>query len=152
MVQWSRNKKADAITAEIQSVDIEIKKMGLEIRKVEEFKRQKEDLETKLNVILQLKVQQKGPVHVLDQLASAIPPRLWMKEFSENGSTMTIVGSTADHSQISAFMDNLEKSPFFSNVELGSAMVAEGSKTGPGGQLVKAFQLSAAIQIPKDLN
>lgn len=155
LVQWTREKKADSIMQETMAVDAQIKKLGGDIQKLEEYKRQKDDLEKKLNVILQLKVAQKGPVHVLDQLASAVPPRLWIQEFAENGSSMTVVGSTTDHQQISAFMDNLEKSPFFSGVELTSAMIgaAKGATATnvEAGQTLKSFQLSAAVQIPKDL-
>jgi len=152
VVHWTFGKRVDGLRSEITIADNEIHKLGLEIKKVQQFKGQKEDLEKKLNVIHQLKVAQKGPVHLLDQLASAIPPRLWLQEISENGKGITIQGAALTHAQISTFMENLEKSPFFSQVQLSSAVIG----TTPGGQRAssgraKSFQLTSRIHFPKDL-
>lgn len=154
VVQWAYDKKAQNYRDEIAATEREITKLGVEIQKVEQFKIQKEDLERKLNVIHQLKVAQMGPVHLLDQLASAVPPRLWIIEISENGSAITIIGSALEHVQISTFVENLAKSNYFTNVELTSATAgAPGQKvtTGGSGQSVKSFQVTGNIQYPKEL-
>jgi type IV pilus assembly protein PilN len=154
VIQWAYNKKADNIREEIAAVQVEIRKLGIEIQKVDQFKAQKEDLEKKLNVIHQLKVAQLGPVRLLDQLASAIPPRLWLIEVSESGDAITILGASTELVQISTFVENLQKSPYFSDVELTSATsAASGGKTTSlgGGAIVKNFQLTGKTQFPKEL-
>jgi type IV pilus assembly protein PilN len=152
IVHWAYEKKAQNIREEIAAVDQEIKKLGLEIQKVEQFKAQKDDLEKKLGVIHQLKVAQSGPVHVLDQLASAVPPRLWLQEVSSTGSSVTIQGSALEHGQISTFIENLKKSPFFNNIELTTDTVGSTGRQSSTGGTVKNFQLTGTIQFPKDLN
>ncbi|MCZ7584104.1 MAG: PilN domain-containing protein [Deltaproteobacteria bacterium] len=127
---WTFTKKVASLNEEIAGVEREIQKLGIEIQKVERYKAQKEDLENKLNIINQLQVAQRGPVHLLDQLAGAVPPRLWLNEISENGAAITIVGSALDNQQVSTFMENLEKSPFFSNVELSQSTLG-GQGGGP---------------------
>jgi type IV pilus assembly protein PilN len=155
VIQWAYEKKAQNLRDEIAAVDQEIKKLGIEIQKVEQFKLQKEDLEKKLGVIHQLKVAQMGPVHILDQLASAVPPRLWLQEISSSGSAITIQGSSLEHTQISTFIENLKKSPYFANVELNSDVIGgAGAKplASSASSSVKTFQLTGTIQFPKDLN
>ena len=154
-VHWVYDKKAQNLREEIAGVDTEIKKLGLEIQEVEQFKVRKDDLEKKLGVIHQLKVAQMGPVHILDQLASAVPPRLWLQEISSSGFAITIMGSALEHAQISTFIENLKKSPYFSNVELTSDQVggAQAKQVSTSaGSSVKNFQLTGTIQFPKDLN
>ncbi len=146
---WTLGKKANVINGEIADVEKQIKALDVDIANVEDFKRQKTDLEKKLGVINQLENKKKGPVHFMDQLASAIPPRLWLQEVSENGGRMTLVGSSTDHAQISVFMQNLEKSSFFSNVELVGVQAATGKAKGGDADLVKTFQLTSSIHLPR---
>ncbi|MCB9477298.1 MAG: PilN domain-containing protein [Deltaproteobacteria bacterium] len=149
-IQLTLNNKEDQIRDKIVQLDVEIKSLGVEIAKIEEFKKKSAELKSKLEVIDNLKLKQKGPVHLLDQLASAVPPRLWLTEIAENGSSITINGATLDDAQISAFMINLDKSPFFSRVEL-STIMAQTSKRGAESGIIKSFALNSAVEYPKDL-
>ncbi len=147
---WKLGKNVNVINGEIAGIEKKIKDLNVDIANVEDFKKQKGDLEEKLGVIKQLEMKKKGPIHFMDQLASAVPPRLWLGEVSENGNSMTLVGFSTDHSQISVFMGNLEKSPFFSNVELSGVQskMGKGNKTNASGVAAKSFQLVSAIHMP----
>jgi type IV pilus assembly protein PilN len=147
---WTLGKKVNVINGEIAGIEKKIKALDVDISDVEDFKKQKGDLEEKLGVIKQLENRKKGPIHFMDQLASAVPPRLWLNEVSENGNSMSLVGLSTDHAQISVFMGNLEKSPFFSNVELAGVQSAKGKgrKSGPSDAEAKTFQLVSAIHLP----
>lgn len=149
--QWTLNKKSASLEEQIASIDRQIKSLDVDIRKVKEFKGQKQDLESKLNIILQLQNKKRGPVHFLDQLAKAIPLGLWLQEVSENGSAMTVMGMAMESGQISTFMKNLEKSEFFSGVDLSSVQSAVKNKRGATGSTLKSFQLTSNIHTPKNL-
>ncbi|MBZ0273543.1 PilN domain-containing protein [bacterium] len=149
VVHWTFERRADTLRAEIDDVDRSIAALGVEIKRVEEFKVRKEDLERKLSVIQQLKVAQKGPVRLLDQLASAVPPRVWIKEVAENGAAVSIAGQALDHTQIATFMENLEKSPFFANVELSGSQAT--TQRQQDENVVKDFKITSTITYPKDL-
>lgn len=141
-------RKADTIQADIQKINADIKRLKVDVAKVNKFKTERSELKSKLAVIDRLKEAQKGPVHLLDQIASCIPQRVWLSKMTENGSSMTLEGVALEHKQIARFMQNLNKSPFFSNVELSSALTKSSAK---GGVEEKTFHLSCNIRIPKDL-
>ena len=145
----SLQKEAKEIQAEIAQYQSDIKKLKLDVEKVERVKRQRNELNNKLAVIEKLKSAQKGPVHLLDQLASSIPPKVWLTSVSENGASMVIDGKAADHINIAQFMQRLEKSPFFSQVELSEA-ISE-STSSRNSIPTKEFHLSCKIDKPADL-
>ena len=141
-------KKADVVQADIHRYQNEIKKLKIDIQKVERVKSERSELNNKLAVIDKLKSAQKGPVHLLDQLAGCIPPKVWLSNVSENGASMSMEGEALEHTAISRFMRNLEASPFFHNVELSGA---NSSGSGRGEyEDKKKFQLSCGIEIPKE--
>jgi type IV pilus assembly protein PilN len=143
----SLQKQADTLQSEIVRYQNEIKKLKVDVQKVDRVKSQRNELNNKLAIIDKLKSAQKGPVHLLDQIASCIPPRVWLKTVSENGESMSIQGQALEHISISKFMQSLEKSPFFENVELSNA-TTEGARKG--GEDVKSFSLTCNIRIPKE--
>ena len=144
-------KKADAIQTEILQHQNEIKKLKIDVQKVQQVKSQRNELNNKLAIIDRLKSAQKGPVHLLDQLAGCIPTRLWLTSMSESGSSMTIEGKALEHISIAKFMQNLDKSPFFSSVELASALAGEvKSKKDRSSDDIKTFNLSCRIKIPQE--
>lgn len=152
ILHLSIQKKAKAVTDEIDMYRAQINKLKIDVSKVEKVKVQRNELNNKLAIIDKLKSAQKGPVHLLDQLASCIPSRVWLTSMSENGEAMILDGKALEHAGISKFMQNLEKSPFFSNVELSSAVTEQmHGKNRNVGENVKSFHLTCNIQIPQDL-
>lgn len=148
----SLQRKADRVQADIQRLQEDIKRLKLDVQKVEQVKNQRNELNNKLAVIEKLKSNQRGPVHLLDQIASCIPQNVWLTELSENGQSMNINGMSMDHIQISRFMQNLEKSPFFSNVNLSKTETSAGGKSkAPGSSVIlKTFNLTCRIDTPKE--
>lgn len=143
-------KKADVIQTEILQHQNQIKKLKIDVQKVQKVKGQRNELNNKLAIIDRLKSAQKGPVHLLDQLAGCIPQRLWLTTMNEGGSSMTLEGKALEHISIARFMQNLEKSPFFSNVELASALAGEASKNQRSIEDILTFNLSCRVKIPQE--
>ncbi|NLH50144.1 MAG: PilN domain-containing protein [Myxococcales bacterium] len=120
---------------------------------VEQARKQRNALAQKLEIISTLKKRQTGPVRLLDELAGAIPAKLWVTEMNETTSSMSLSGYSLDHKQIALFMENLEKSPIFSNVELVSSTAeAQAGKTkGAASMPVKSFQLNCQLNVLKEM-
>ncbi|MDP8224693.1 MAG: PilN domain-containing protein [Candidatus Lernaella stagnicola] len=137
-----RQKQAAAIQKDIE-------KYKIQQSLVETARKQRNALAQKLEIIASLKRQQTGPVRLLDEMASAIPAKLWLQEMSSSGSSLTITGYAIDHIQIAAFMENLKKSKVFHNVELISAIADRaGSRRGAPGLSpvpVKNFELTCNV-------
>ena len=102
----------------IADSEAEIKRLEKIIGEVKELDQQKSRLLNQLAVIDKLEKGKRGPVRVLDELSNAIPKRVWLTKFAENGGTLAMTGAAIDNADISEFMRALQKSPYFTDVQL----------------------------------
>jgi type IV pilus assembly protein PilN len=137
--------KVDQATAR----QADIKKYKDEQVKVEKARQQRNALAQKLEVIATLKQRQAGPVRLLDDLASSMPPKLWLTQMAETGGSLSLTGMAVDNKQIALFMENLTKHPLFENVELVNSTSGSGAR---GGETLpaKQFQVSCRLNMAKE--
>jgi type IV pilus assembly protein PilN len=102
----------------ITDATAEIKRLEKIIGEVKELDQQKSRLLNQLAVIDKLEKGKRGPVRVLDELSNAIPKRVWLTNFREGGGNLSMTGAAIDNADISEFMRALQKSPYFSDVQL----------------------------------
>ena len=98
----------------------EIENLKKIIGEVDEYKEQEALLERKLGVIRALKANKTGPVHMLDELATRIPEKLWMTNLEEVDGRVTLEGVSINNEVIATFMSRMEESIYFSEVYLVS--------------------------------
>jgi len=96
----------------------EIKRLQTIIGEVNELDKQKQRLLNQLAVIDKLEKGKRGPVRVLDEMSSAIPKRVWITSFREQGGQLSLTGSAIDNADISEFMRALQKTPYFTEINL----------------------------------
>lgn len=138
--------KINASSAELNKLQAELNRLnqkGVE-KKDREFKKFKKELETKIDVIWDLKSQQAGPVHLLDGMSKNLPQRVWLTSVRETPQGVVIKGYAFSNVDVAQFMTNLEKSDYFSNVELvksGLSSVAD--------QKVMVFDMNMQYNPPK---
>lgn len=139
---------------EITDIKQEISALKVQQGLVEKAREQRNQLAQKLEIISTLKRRQIGPVQLLDQLAGAIPARLWLSEMSESGNAMTVTGFSTDHKQIALFMQKIKKTSIFTDVELINATSSrEGGRQRARGQdqiPVKEFEITCRINYSKN--
>jgi type IV pilus assembly protein PilN len=85
---------------------------------VEAFKAKKTDIEQKLEVIDRLERSRSGPVHILDELATRTPERVWLTNLSANNGKIELKGMSLDNELVALFLTALNDSAYFANVEL----------------------------------
>jgi type IV pilus assembly protein PilN len=136
----SRASELDSRKKKLQSTQAEIAQLDRIIGEVKNIKDQQSQLREKLEVLGQLKAGRTGPVHMLDELATLMPKRLWLAKLEEKGGTLTFSGSAASIDEVSEFMSALRASTNFKNVELGKTV----AKTDKGLRLVD-FTLTAGV-------
>ena len=83
------------------------------IERVEAFERRQELLTQKIDVITDLKNNQRGPVEIMDQVSRALPELLWVDRMNQTGDRVEIQGRTFNISSIATFVENLDNVPFF---------------------------------------
>lgn len=93
--------------------------------KVADFKKKNEELEKRIQVIAELEQKRSGPLFVLDSLSSAIPERAWINEFDSKGQKATIKGIAWNEFTVADFLESLELSDYFQNVQIKSIQKEE---------------------------
>ncbi|HEU5179739.1 MAG TPA: PilN domain-containing protein [Candidatus Polarisedimenticolia bacterium] len=89
------------------------------IKKGDMYKAQRDLLNKKITLITQLKKNQSGPVHLLDEISRKLPDFLWLDSMSGTANNVTIAGKATTYNAVSNFYNNLTGSKFFDQVVLG---------------------------------
>lgn len=106
------NKKR-ALEEEIGKARIEAERLRSIIEEVKGYETKKASLEEKINLINQLKTNQKGPVRLMDEISRALPDLVWLTGVDAAGNAITVRGKTLSPNAVATYLENLKKSPFF---------------------------------------
>jgi type IV pilus assembly protein PilN len=121
----------------------EIQRFEPQLKQVEEFKKTKAEIEQKLGVIQSLHEARSGPVHVLDELATHTPDRIWVNKIAIKSGKLTLEGMSLDNELVALFLTALEESPYFKGVEL-----LETQAKDKDGFKLNQFEVSALMTSP----
>jgi type IV pilus assembly protein PilN len=130
--------------ARVEQMKQQIDAFKPQLAQVEQFRAKKTDIERKLGVIHDLDRSRSGPVHVLDELSSHIPERMWLTSMEAIPSGVTLQGMSLDTEVVATFMKALQDSPYFQDVELKSTELAENS-----GLKLNKFEIHAMLKNPE---
>jgi type IV pilus assembly protein PilN len=114
----SQIREISALDSQSAAYNEEIRRLRLDTKDVNKFKAEREDYQRRLNKIRELQRGKTGPVRVLDELAMALPGKLWLTSLKEKDGKMELKGIAMDNPTIAQFMTNLEKTGVIKNVEL----------------------------------
>jgi len=132
----------DKLKAEVRKSDNELKKLAQITLDIGKFKKDKDLLEKKLQIINALDRNRLDPVYFLDELTGMVPAgQLWVKNMTETDVEMKIEGFAKDNITVAKFMKNLEASRFFRSVDLVAS-----KQTELVGYKVKQFTLSCGLK------
>src|SRR5512147_3285565 len=76
----------------IVKAEAEKKRLDEIIKKGDTYKAQRDLLNKKISLITQLKKNQSGPVHLLDEISRKLPDFLWLEQMSGVNNGVTISG------------------------------------------------------------
>jgi len=124
---WSLKSTTAHLRTDIAAADTELERLAEVRRKRDEYTRQKELLERKIELITSLKKQQAAPVHILDQISKNLPDFLWLESMTSSANAISLNGKATTYNAVSSFFTNLTGSGYFADVSLGRTFeVAEG--------------------------
>jgi type IV pilus assembly protein PilN len=110
LVLTSRNKNLDEEIARAQE---EVARLKSIIDEVKGYEDKKASLEAKIQLINNLKTNQKGPVRLMDEISKALPDLVWLSELTVSGDQVSVKGRTLSPNAVATYLENLKKSPFF---------------------------------------
>ncbi len=117
---WNSSRAADLSAREkrLSKTRQDIAAIEKIIGEVTSIKAEQKALRDKLEVLETLKRGRSGPVRMLDELATVIPKRVWLKKLAETNGQVSFDGSAGNIEDVSAFMAALKTSSHFTKVEL----------------------------------
>jgi len=117
-----------SLDKQIDTTRKEIAQLEKTIGEVKSIKEDKKALEDKLKILDTLKKGRTGPVKVLDELASVVPQKVWILEFSEQNGGVSITGQAANYEDLSTFSKKLKGATHFTNITIkGARQRADGT-------------------------
>ena len=127
------NQKRDQLAKQVE----ELKKY-IDLEK--KLRDQKEAMQKKEEVMLNLKKNQELPVHFMEELANSLPDDVWFREVTQNGMNITIKGESRTFEAVVLFYNRIQsRTRWFKNVNYPGA--------GKQGNII-SFSISFDLQNP----
>jgi type IV pilus assembly protein PilN len=113
-LRGERNDRTEAIAEAQREVD----ELAAVLAEVEDYKAKEAKLKHKIEVINELKRNQRGPVRILDQISQGLPELLWLDKLTLRARSVQLEGRAFNTNQIATFIENLGKVPEFQEPRL----------------------------------
>lgn len=111
----------------------EIKLLDGRIAEILDLEAKKERLLARMEIIEQLQRSRPEIVHVFEELVRTLPDGVRLTSVKQSGKRVEIRGDAESNTRVSAFMRNLDKSPWFTQPDLEVVEVREaGAKSKKG--------------------
>jgi len=110
---WQLREEQQAQQEAIASAQAEVEALAAVIKEVEDYKAKKAALEKKIGIINDLKLNQRGPVRVMDHISRSLPELLWLDRMVMDDATITVDGRAFNTNAVANFIENLDKVPEF---------------------------------------
>jgi type IV pilus assembly protein PilN len=100
---------------------IELDRLKPIVDEVSALERRETFLNTRLETIQRLRSNQRGPVHVLDELSRNLPEQTWLETIDEGGGVYKVGGYALTNFAVADLLRNLQRSKEFAGVDLVSS-------------------------------
>jgi type IV pilus assembly protein PilN len=101
-----------------QYLNSEIAKLDKQIEEIKKIREETASLLAKKQVVEGLQSNRSEPVQLLDQMLRQLPEGLYLKSIRQTGNKINVTGYTQSQARVSAFMRNIEASPYLENPNL----------------------------------
>ncbi len=112
------NNKITSLNKEIVHLKRELRKLQKIKKEVDLFKRKKNELQKKIDIVKKLKSGQKGYYKILTTIEDVLPEDIWISSFNFSNYNLKLKGFSLRTSSINEFILNLYKTKMFSNIDL----------------------------------
>jgi type IV pilus assembly protein PilN len=105
----------------------QITELDKQIKEIQELQKTKASLLARMRVIEQLQQSRSATVHFFDEIINTLPDGVYLTHIRQAGNNVTLDGIAESNGRISAYMKNLDSSPWFTTPKL---VVIRTSNTG----------------------
>jgi type IV pilus assembly protein PilN len=122
----------------------EIAKLDKQIDEISKIREETQSLLSKKQVVEGLQSYRSEPVYLLDQMLRQLPEGLYIKTIKQTGIKINVTGYAQSNARVSAFMRNIQASPYLENPEL-----VEIKAVTLNGQRANEFSLNFTVKRAK---
>jgi type IV pilus assembly protein PilN len=122
----------------------EITKLDKQIDEISKIREETQSLLSKKQVVEGLQSYRSEPVYLLDQMLRQLPEGLYIKTIKQTGIKINVTGYAQSNARVSAFMRNIQASPYLENPEL-----VEIKAVTLNGQRANEFSLNFTVKRAK---
>jgi type IV pilus assembly protein PilN len=116
---WQKRERDSRLEIQAQR-ETEAKKLESIIAEVEDYQRRKDSLQNRIDLINQLKANQKGPVRIMDQISRDLPDLVWLDNMTIDAGRVSIAGRGLNPNAIALFIENIKNDAFFEEPTVGA--------------------------------
>jgi len=145
------------VKADVAREQVEQRRLAVILLQVQNLEDQRALADRKVKLIKQLRQDNTGPVHLLDEISRALPERLWLTELKQALPVATdpgvvevaMDGNVTNLTRLSDFIANLEASGYFKReTEIISTLTGPPPSGFIGNDDVTKFSIKARFQQP----
>ena len=122
----------------------EITNLDKQIDEISKIREETQSLLSKKQVVEGLQSYRSEPVYLLDQMLRQLPEGLYIKTIKQTGIKINVTGYAQSNARVSAFMRNIQASPYLENPEL-----VEIKAVTLNGQRANEFSLNFTVKRAK---
>ena len=122
---WLQSNKLRDLDTRIAADEKRMRDLQAIAAQVQAFQQKKAILENKVLVIEQLRLAQKSPVHMLDEVSKALPDYVWLSSLDETKGSLRFAGQSNSLAAIADFISAMQRSGWFPAVDLATSTEAQ---------------------------
>jgi len=108
----------DTQTERNQFLKAQIAEADRKIKEIQELEKVRSNLVGRMQVIEELQASRSASVHFFDELVNTLPEGVSLNSVKQAGAKVVIEGIAESNGRVSAYMKNLQASPWFENPRL----------------------------------
>jgi type IV pilus assembly protein PilN len=118
---WYQTNKLKQLDTQIATNEKRQRDLQAIKQQVDEFEQKRAILKNKVATIENLRMAQKSPVHLLDEVSKALPDYVWLTNLDESRGALRFQGQSNSLAAVADFISALQRSGWFPAVDLASA-------------------------------
>ena len=134
-----------------QLVKDEISSLEIRIARIEELERTRARLISRKQVIERLQASRSTTVELLDKLAKSIPVGVTLTTIRQQGTDLSLVGTSQSNARVSAYLRELEANDLFLNPQLGFVRSVN-ANTPANATEPYTFSIKVTLRPPKSVD
>jgi len=127
---WVLRSQTKAYEERIRIAQVEVARLEAVLKEVKDYEAKKARVQRKVDLINQLKQNQRGPVRLMDEVSKALPDLVWVERMEYRGNVISIDGKAFNPPAVANFVANLRLVPSFQEPKVEFSACG-----GPGGAL-----------------